>query len=254
MVEQGQLQRVGLDEGLDLRGAQRGDPIQLGGAQLIADARAGEHAAVPDQADPGEPEAFFELGDLGAQGFRVGGVAVEHLDRYRYPGGATQQPVDDLRPAFDPVAGVPDLAQRAGVALKRRRGHVVEHQGAVGQMPCGQLGFDGVLALKHPVHRRIEVILITAGHAQHVTERAGRGLRTQPARHRQLGAWVDHLGHQHGGHQIPPPRGRRVDQLLHAECPRGAQHRGHVPVRQAAGDLERLGQLHRWRQSLKHPR
>jgi hypothetical protein len=92
----GQLQCVGLDEGLDLRGAQRGDPIQPGGAQLIANAGAGEHAAIPDQADPGEPEAFLEFGDLGGQGFRVGGVAVEHLDRYRYPGGATQQYVGHI--------------------------------------------------------------------------------------------------------------------------------------------------------------
>ena len=131
-VEQAQLQRVGFDEGLDLWGAQRGDPVQAGRAQLVGDARRGEHAAIADQADPGEPEAVFELGDLGGQGFGVGGVAVEHLDRYRYPGGRAEQPVDDLQPALDPVACVPDLAQRAGAALKRRRGHVIEHQGAVG--------------------------------------------------------------------------------------------------------------------------
>ena len=39
LVEQRQLQRVGLDEGLDLRGAQRADPIQPARAQLVADAR-----------------------------------------------------------------------------------------------------------------------------------------------------------------------------------------------------------------------
>ena len=65
------------------------------------------------------------------------------------------RPLDDLQPAFDPVAGVPDRAQRAGVALERRRGHVIKHQGAVGQMPGGQGVFDGVLTPQHPVHRRI---------------------------------------------------------------------------------------------------
>ena len=130
-VEQGQLQRLGLNEGFDLRGAQRSDPVQLGGAQLIADARRGDHAAVPDQADAGQPETLFELVHLHRQGFRVGGVAVEHLDGHRRPGGGGQQSVDDLQPAFDPVAGVSDLAQRAGAALERRRGHVVEHQGAL---------------------------------------------------------------------------------------------------------------------------
>ena len=36
LIEQRQLQRVGLDQGLDLRGAQRADPIQLRRAQLVA--------------------------------------------------------------------------------------------------------------------------------------------------------------------------------------------------------------------------
>ena len=53
LIEQRQLQRVGLDEGLDLRGAQRSDPIQLGGTKFGVDARAGEHAPITDQGRPG---------------------------------------------------------------------------------------------------------------------------------------------------------------------------------------------------------
>ena len=52
LVEQRQLQRAVLEQGLDLRGPQGAEPIQLGRCQLVADARIGEHAPITDQADP----------------------------------------------------------------------------------------------------------------------------------------------------------------------------------------------------------
>jgi hypothetical protein len=175
-------------------GAQCADPVQLPGAHLVADAGVGEHAPIPDQTHPGQPEPGFDLGDLGGQGVGVGGVALEHLDRDRDPGGRAQQPVDDLQPAFDPVTGVPDCPQWAGAALERRRGHVVEHQRAVDQMPGSQGVFDDLFALKHPVHGRVQVVLITAGHAKQLSQGAGGGFGAQPPRDRQLGAGIDHLG------------------------------------------------------------
>ena len=250
-IEQRQLQRAVGDQGLDLGGAQRADPVQLRGAQFVADARMGEHAPIPDQTHPAQPEAVLELGDLGGQGVGVGGVALEYLDGHRDAGGRAQQPVDDLQPAFHPVSGVPDRPQRAGAALKRRRGHVIEHQCAVDQMPCSQGVFDGVFALQYPVHRRIQVVLITAGDLQHLAQRAGGGLGAQPARDGQLGARADHLGHQHRGHQIAVARGRGIDEFGHAESLRAAQHRRDMPVRQAAGDLKGLGQIHRRGQALQ---
>src|SRR6185503_15349054 len=57
----------------------------------------------------------------------------------------------------------------------------------------------------------------------------------------QLGAGADHLRDQHCGHQITVARGRGIDELRQAESLRGAQHRRDMPVRQAAGDLKRLG-------------
>ena len=185
-VEQRQLDRPLLDQGLDLRGAQRSDPVQPARAQLIVDAGGGEHASVADQADAGQPELLFEFRDLRGQGLRVGGVAFEHLDRDRDAGGRAEQPVDDSQPTLHPIAGMPDLAQRASVPLERGGGHVVEHQGAVGQVPLGQRGLDAVLAGQHPVHRLVQVVLVTAGHPKHLAQRAGRGLGAQPARGRQL--------------------------------------------------------------------
>ena len=48
--------------------------------------------------------------------------------------------------------------------------------------------------------------------------------------------WATSIAH----HQIPLPRRHRVEQFVDAQRPRGAQHRRDMPVRQAAGDLERL--------------
>ena len=42
IVEQRELQRAGLDQLLDLRGAQGGDPVEPGRLQVLADARAGD--------------------------------------------------------------------------------------------------------------------------------------------------------------------------------------------------------------------
>ena len=64
----------------------------------------------------------LQPGDLaGWPASRLCGVAVEDsLYRYRYPGGRTQQPVDDLQPAFDPVAGVPALLPQRQAGFKPR--------------------------------------------------------------------------------------------------------------------------------------
>ena len=178
---------------------------------------------------------------------------VEHFDGDWHPGRAAQQPVDDLQPALDPVSRVADFAERAGVALKRCRGHVVEHQRSIGQMSCRQGVFDGFFAVEHPVHRRVQVILIATGHRKQLAQGAGGGLGAQPARERQLGARIDHGRDQHRGHQIPSPRRARVDEFFDAQPPCAAQHRRDMPVRQAAGDLKRLGWIGRRWQALERP-
>ncbi len=108
-------------------------------------------------------------------------------------------------------------------------------------MPCGQGVFDAVFALQRPVHRVIQVVLIGARDTQHRTQRAGGGLGAQPARDRQFRSGLDDLPDQHGQHQVAPPRRGGVDQLGYAQLLGGAGHRGHMPVRQAAGDIEGLG-------------
>ena len=65
----------------------------------------GQHAAVADQHHPRPSETATELVDLHAHGGRVGGVAVEHLDRHRTPLGVAQQ-------AETRSANLPRLASR----------------------------------------------------------------------------------------------------------------------------------------------
>jgi hypothetical protein len=52
LVEQRKLEGAGIEQRADLRRPQRGDPIQSGGLQRVADAGAGDHTAVADQHHP----------------------------------------------------------------------------------------------------------------------------------------------------------------------------------------------------------
>ena len=253
-IEQGQLQVPAADQRLDLRGAQRGDPVQVRGGDVLAQPGGGQHAPVPDQHHLGDPEPVLDLGHLGGHGRGVPGVAREDLDRDRDALGGGQQPVDDLQPAPHPVLGVADRAQRAGPALERGGGHVIQHQGAAGQVPGGQRVLDRVLPGVQVVHRRVQVILITGPQPEDLAQRAGRGLLPQPAGDGQLGVRRDHLRDRHRGHQVPVPGRHRVDELFEAQLAGRAQDGGDVAVRQAAGDLERPVQGRGGRRlALQHP-
>ena len=82
-------------------------------ADVLGDARLGDHAAVADQDHMVEVEALLELLDLGRQGHRIGGVAVKHLDGDRAAVGGAEQAVDDLQRALPAVAAIAALGQRA---------------------------------------------------------------------------------------------------------------------------------------------
>jgi hypothetical protein len=196
-IEQGQLQVPAADQLLDLGGAQRGDPVQAFRGDVLAQPGRGQHAPVPDQHHLGDAEPVLDPGHLGGHGRRVAGVALEYLDGDRDALGGGQQAVDDLQPAADPVFGVADSAQRAGPALERGTGHVVQHQGAAGQVPGGQRVLDRVLPGAQVVHRRVQVILVTRTQAEDLAQGGGRGLLPQPAGDGQLGVRRDHLRDRH---------------------------------------------------------
>ncbi len=87
------------------------------GADLLGDARLGDHAAVADQDDMVEVEALLELVDLCGQGFRVGGVAVEDLDGNWAAVRGAEQAVDDLQRALAAVTAVAAFGQRAAASF-----------------------------------------------------------------------------------------------------------------------------------------
>ena len=126
---------------LDRRTTQRGDPVETGRAQRLLDPCGGEHAAVADQHDVAQPEALLQLGDLSRDGGRIGGVALEHLDRDRTAVGGTQQADHQLRPVAAAVAAVAVAGQRTAASFEVGGGDVVEHQRAVPEMTAGEAGF-----------------------------------------------------------------------------------------------------------------
>ena len=124
--------------------AERTDPVQPRWFDLVADACLGQHAAVADQHHPKQSETAPELVDLHAHGGRVGGVAVEHLDRHRTPLGVAQQAELDLQLAALGVARMTVFGQRAAAPFQVHRGQVIEHQCTVVEVALGQASLNGV--------------------------------------------------------------------------------------------------------------
>ena len=116
--------------------------------------RTGDHPAVADQDQVGQPELVADHVDGGGEGGRVGGVAGENPDRDRPAVGVGEQPVVDLWVAALAVPRVAEGGQRAARAGHIRRGQVEQRHPAGGQVPGGHRGLDGVLPAEQPVQRR----------------------------------------------------------------------------------------------------
>ena len=119
LVEQRELQgSVRSGERLDGRGAQRGDPVEPGRDQILAQPCLGDHAAIPDQDYAAEAEAMLELVDLAFEGAGIGGIAGKHLDRDRAAFLIAQHAKDDLPFVVAVVAAVAVLGQWAAAAFQ----------------------------------------------------------------------------------------------------------------------------------------
>ena len=64
VIKQRHLQSAALEQRLDCRGAQGGDPVEPGRFEILGDPRLGDHAAVANQDDMVESEALLQLGHL----------------------------------------------------------------------------------------------------------------------------------------------------------------------------------------------
>ena len=121
LVEQRHLQGSGFGECPDGRRAQRRDPVEPRRSDLGIDARLRDHPAVADQHHVLDREALVDLVDLCGERARIGGVALEHLDRHRATVGRAQQAVDDLQLALLAVAVVAEPRQLAAAGLQVAR-------------------------------------------------------------------------------------------------------------------------------------
>src|SRR6266704_2910792 len=109
------------------------------------------------------------------------------------------------QPAPHPVLGVADRAQRAGPALERGTGHVIQHQGAAGQVPGGQRVLDLLLPLLQVVHRRVQVILITRPQPEDLAQAqlAGRAEDGGDVAVRQAAGDLERPVQARGGRRLP---------------------------------------------------
>ena len=185
-------------------------------------------------------EALLQLVDLRRQRQRIGGIAFEHLDRYRAAVGRAHQADDNLRPVATVVTAVAILRQFAAASFEIGGGDIVEQQRAVLQVAAGQPGFDERLLAAQPVERGIDLLGGDAAEPQHLAQRmAGRG-GVQHSRGRQLGRRLEQARDDQGERQIAPALRRPTRQHgVERDAAGGAERGEHVAVRQRADDFHR---------------
>ena len=244
LVEQRHLQISAADQTLQRGRAQRRDPVEAGGTQILLDARLRDHAAIADQHDMVDGEAALELGHLIGQGRGIAGVAFEHLDGDGTAVGRAQKAIDDLQLALLAVAAVAPLGQRAAAAFDVARRDVVEHQRPALEMAFGEGGLDGRLTLEQPIEGRVEFVLADLAQGQLDAEARGGGggierLGGGELRGRRDDAADDHR-HDEVARAIGLVRVFRPEQPVQTDGARRAQNRCDGPVRQRALDGEGL--------------
>jgi hypothetical protein len=170
--EQRQLEVAGLDEAADRGTAQAAHPADPADLAQALDPGAREHPPVADEDDVAQAEPVAQLGDLGLERGRIGGVAAEGLDRDRAAPLVGQQAEHDLGPVRASVAGMAVRRERAMAALQVRARQVVQDERARAEMAGGEAALDAVLAAEQPVHRPVQLVLGRVGDPEAVAERA----------------------------------------------------------------------------------
>ena len=233
-IEQGQLQRAVLDELADLRGAQRGDPVQLRGADVLTQARAVSMPRSPTSTTRAIPNRSLILATWAAT-VLGSPVLPANTSCNRDAVLAGQQPVDDLEPTRTPSVGCP-TAPSGHVRPSTRRTRRRRDQGAAGQVPGGEGVLDARLPGGQRVHRRIQVIFIAAAEAEDLAQGAGR-VSFRSRGDRQLGSGAITCATTIATTRSPCHNGSGSISSLQPQGPQRAEHGGDVAVRQAAGDL-----------------
>ena len=234
LVEQRQLQRLGLDQGAHLPRPQRADPPQPRMTLELVDLHLCQQAPVPDQHHPLKPEALAQLQDLVHDGVRVGGVAGIGFDRDRGSARRAQHGVDDLGLAALAVAVVAETRQRTGAPLVVAPAHVGEHRRAFVQVALGETALDARLAGEQPVHRLVQVVLVGAAQVELLGQRGG----LPPPGGGELRGGVEQPSHDHGQDPVALGRALRGDEPVQAQAPGHGEQGVDVAMGEGAFDGE----------------
>ena len=118
------------------------------------------------------------------------------------PGLSHNKPVDDLPAAALAVTRIPQGRQLTAAPLEIRRRHVVEHQLPILQVPARETILDPLLTIQKPVHRRVQIVLISIHYPELVSQRRLPERAHSPELRRRR----DHPLADHRHHQVPLPR------------------------------------------------
>ena len=204
----------------------------------MLDAGLCDHPPVAHQHQLLEGEAAAKLLHHRRQRLGVRGVSLEDLHRHRTALVVREQPDDDLKLVVLAVSGVSPARQRAMQALEVGRSHVVEDQVGFAQMALGQGALDTLLMRQQPVHRFVELVLVHLTEAEEFPQGALARLRSEGARQRQLGAWIQDPAHDHRHAQLALTAALGGDQRVELELLQGAENGGDVAMGLGADDLE----------------
>ena len=185
-------------------------------------------------------EALLDLVDLRGERARIGGVALEYLDRHRAAVRRAQQAVDDLQLALLAVAVVAALRQFAAAPLHIARRHVVEHQHAVPQVLAGERRLDRRLALPEPVERDIELVLVDRPQTEDLAKAGSRGERVEHAGGGELGGRRNQPRHDHRDDEVTTTVASRPEQTIESDVAQGAEYGRDMAVRQRAAHHDGL--------------
>ena len=119
-------------------------------------------------------------------------------------------------------------------------------------MAAGECRFDLGLRRKQQIERQIKLVLVNRAKIEHCAQRMRRRRRAELAGSGELGGGRDDTGDDHRQGELGQAGGSVRQQAVEAELARHAEHRGDMPVRQGALDLEALRRGGR-RLILEHP-
>ena len=238
----GGLQLAALDQGAQGRGAQGGDPAQaLAGGQVLADALAGEHAAVAHEHDGGEAEAAAQGVALVGDGAGVGGVAGVDGGGDGAAEGIAQQADVDLQGAALAVAGVAAGSEGALVAGVPGGGEVVEGEAAGGEVAAGELVGDGLGALVEPVEGGVEVVCGDVAEGELAVELAHGGTALEQAGGLEARAGLEQAQHEERQGAVAEGGAAGVEQVGQAKPTGEAEGGGDMAGGTGLEDLEGVG-------------